>query len=408
MPTMIDPKTGKKVIVAPLAKRPQQLPSGVTTGRGEYTAGTPIPSRSPPRAPNPVTRVDLPALQRLLQPATPSTGRYSQSRVANRGAQGAAPPAPIPLVAPSLIQDAQAKPMTTPLVTGRPARMPEPAMQGVVAGRSSQESLFQNLQGPAAGAALESTAPGTAVLSGKFAGEGTPSTRSYPQAGLAEAGKRLNVVPGLFSGVNAETEQALGAARQAAAERGDFEAVERSYLDTEERADYDAAKAERRLVKRSGKLPASQVPDALRGLTDLRTARQGKLEEAKVQRLEELRQNPESMTELDRILFGQRQPLAQRLMQIPVYGDPDQPGVRTGTSLVDQATGQPLAGGQAQGQQANPVPQPLPEGVTPELARSNAIAAARQNPAQFALVNQYLQMYGLPTLTQEEAAQQGT
>lgn len=42
----------------------------------------------------------------------------------------------------------------------------------------------------------------------------------------------FSVAPGLFSGVSAETEQALSEARTAAGNRGDFEAVERSYLTT--------------------------------------------------------------------------------------------------------------------------------------------------------------------------------
>jgi len=74
-------------------------------------------------------------------------------------------------------------------------------------------SLPLAIQPPIADA-LDSTTPGTAALSGRFAGGTAPETRSYNAAGLADAAKRVNVVPGLFSGVSRETEQALGAARR--------------------------------------------------------------------------------------------------------------------------------------------------------------------------------------------------
>ncbi len=188
---------------------------------------------------------------------------------------------------------------------------------------------------------------------------------------MADAGKRLNVVPGLFSGVSRETEQALGEARQAASARGDFEAVERSFLTTpEERAEYDAAKAERRILKRLPTLPAPELGDALKGVTDLRAARNGKvptLDQVKAARATQLLTgNPGDLTATDQVLFGKTPPASQRrIVSQPVPPAVDEkglPGLPTGEKRfysVDPATGEAmpvdLAGGTKPGTYKSPM-----------------------------------------------------
>ncbi|MGQ0592383.1 MAG: hypothetical protein ACT4QB_06950 [Gammaproteobacteria bacterium] len=234
-----------------------------------------------------------------------------------------APPVAAPQAAPtarSVIPDAQAKSVTKQQGAAgvRPTR---PTTPGVA-------NLFSTLDPTSSSAALDATDPGTAVIQGRFAGSAAPETRSYTQQGVADAGKRLNVVKGLFSGVSPETEQALSEARNAAAARGDHEAVERSYLTSpEQRAEYDAGKAEKAILKRLPTLPAPELGNALKGLTDLRIARVGKvptLDQVKAARAGQLLTgNPTDLTASDKLLFGQRPPANQRpqLIQNPEVGE---------------------------------------------------------------------------------------
>jgi len=253
----------------------------------------------------------------------------------------------------SVIPEAQAKAVTArgtvPAPTGT-GRATTPGFAGrhfsAIQGGAATNDLFKTLDGGAASAALNSTDPGTAVIQGRFAGSAAPATRSYTKAGVADAGKRLNVVKGLFSGISPETEQALSAARQAASNRGDFEAVERSYLTTpEQRAEYEAGKAEKAILKRLPTLPAPQLNEALKGLTGLRTAKTGKrpsLDQIKAARATQLlTDNPADLTPSDKLLFGDRRPADQRrIIEDPVVGDD---GFATGAKSfysVDPATGQ--------------------------------------------------------------------
>ena len=161
---------------------------------------------------------------------------------------------------------------------------------------------------------------------------------------IGQPGGGLTVAPGLFSGVSGETERALAEGRQAAADRGDFEAVDRSYLANDaERAQYQQGKTERRILKRLGGLPAAQQPDALRALRD---GQQGPgLDQVRAARALEL-QAGAPPAEADQLLFGQRPGLAPKLIPEPVYGED---GLRTGTRYLDPATNRYIEpeGGQA-------------------------------------------------------------
>ncbi len=216
-------------------------------------------------------------------------------------------------------------------------------------------------------------------------------------------GGGLSIVPGLFSGPSQETEQALREARQAATDRGDFEAVERSYLTTpQEKSQYDAARTERTLLRRLRHLPAGKAVDALKGLTDLRTAQQGALptlDQIRASTAPGLLANGRELTPGEQAVFGQRPALAQapKVYNLPQFD-------AEGTSIAPlpytmgaQNNAVPVNFPGAPGQ-AQPA-QPLPEGHTPESARTNAIAIAKESPARLAEINQFLQTYGLPPLT---------
>lgn len=307
--------------IDPNQKKRLPLPLGVTTGpSGTYTPGAPpLVSRSAanPRVP---TRVDLPPLPAFLGPAPPSTGRYTQSNVGRNRQPTLAPPAGASGI--SVIPAVQARPMATPAV---------PLAGSIQADMTAEAALGQSnlqpppgsvpaplvapLQGQLAADALNSTAPGTAVISGKFAGQTAPQTRSYGPAGIADAASRANIVPGLFSGVSRETEQALGEARQAASKRGDFEAVERSYLTTpEQRTQYDTTQAEGRILKRIPGLPAKELSGAMTGYAGLQAAKTKALPTLDQYRAAAVPGllSGETPTEAQRVLFGQKPPpLAQ-------------------------------------------------------------------------------------------------
>jgi hypothetical protein len=118
---MLDPKRNRN-----------ELPPPVTTGIGQYTAGTPIAPRtaqgSVPVGPSRVDFSSTPALQKLLQPAPASTG-YTQSNVnANRNANVKA----AGLVAPALPPpNPVAPPPTLPRRTGP---LPPPQSSGGLGG----------------------------------------------------------------------------------------------------------------------------------------------------------------------------------------------------------------------------------------------------------------------------------
>jgi hypothetical protein len=268
------------------------------------------------------------------------------------GAEPAAPAAPASPAAPaapagtslSPVQDAEARtgtgarpgpvhgqagPPTTP---GFAARFfngdgPAPQVQG---------QAFTTLPAAPANAALDSTEPGTAVIQGRFlkpdGTRGPATARSYTEQGVQDAGKRLNVVHGLFSGVSGETERALSEARKAAAARGDFEGVDRSYLSgPEDRAAYDAGKAEKALIRRLPNLPAALIPGAVQSLGQLRAKAVPQLptlSQVKGQRFGQLAQNPGAITEADKLAFGDRGPRQERkLYRQPTY---DENGFQTG------------------------------------------------------------------------------
>lgn len=271
----------------------------------------------------------------------------------------------------------------------------------------------------ATGAALEETAPGTAVIQGRFPGQAAPETRAYTPEGIREAAGRVNVVPekyfGGLLGIGSGIEEALSEARKAAAARGDFEAIRRSYLDTpEKKAAYNAQRAERRLLGAVGRLHPRDLPGALQAVGGLRKERaEGVLQEQKVQLGEQLTSMLQRLGDLDPTsdpTGAERNALISGILaaQGKTAAQPKQE--REFFAVTDPVTGTPQTysgiTGQFQPQQAGaltaPTQQGLPPGVTAESARANAINLAKQNPQLLQAINQHLQQAGLLALTEDD------
>ena len=386
-----------------------QLPRGVTTATGKYTAGTPITSRSAPRAAVTNTRIDLPVPD-FVKPAPRSTGRYTQSNVNASRTPLVAPPIASSQPGVSIIPAAEARsvraagtPSTTPVDMMAESALGQSNLQappvaslprvgetknvygidginryddasGVPTFTNKGREGYAEIQGmadtppalPGARALAVTRGPGAETPGGPPA---LPAARAAgPAAPRASGGGgTFSVVPGLFSGVSRETEQALSQARADASARGDHAAVERSYQTPAERTAADAAVAESRILKRLPRLPAAQQPAALTALTASQTARKGKplsLDQYRAQQAPQLLAGEEP-TAGQNLLFGKSPPAAPqlRVLQNPVT---DEEGYATGAKEAfsfDPRTGQTvpldLAGGRGQGQgaQGGGVPQ---------------------------------------------------
>lgn len=252
-------------------------PAASTAGTNPYVlpAGrqggpAPFPAIAAPRpAPKPVA----------VQPGVTHVGRAgmpTQTTRAGYGRGAATTPPSAPNVPLAAITNAEARPVNTTQALPYFGESPrenyvEQAGTGVAnAPAASAPTLYrQTSRG-----ALNETAPGTAVISGRFPGESKRTTRSYTKEGLADAAKRLNVVPGLFSGISLASDEALSKARFAAAKRGDFAAVERSYADTpEKKAAYDQQAAETKILNAVGRAPLSQLPQVGQAVSSIQAGR---------------------------------------------------------------------------------------------------------------------------------------
>ena len=183
--------------------------------------------------------------------------------------RGAAP-APRPLVPPPAPLPVATTPVpATPVVTNTQV----PAAPGSSPPALDPSGQFRTLPGPEAVSALNSENAGSATIQGRFLNKdgtrGPQETRAYTQGGIADAGSRVNVVPGLFSGVSAETEAALSAARQDAADRGDFEAVERSYMTPEQKQAANVQNAQNKILSAVGGAPLSQLPQVAQAVSGI-------------------------------------------------------------------------------------------------------------------------------------------
>ena len=181
---------------------------------------------------------------------------------------------------PALIQDAQAK-TTATAASQAPAKAvtAPPAATPPVSELAASGGMYRSLAGQRAQLALNSDNAGSATIQGRFLSKdgtrGPQETRAYTQGGIADAGKRVNVVPaGSLFGPSLADDQALSDARFAAAKRGDFEAVERSYMTPEQKQAARVQKAENKILSAVGGVPISQLPQAAQAVSGIGAGRQ--------------------------------------------------------------------------------------------------------------------------------------
>ena len=261
-PAINPPPAPRTVMPPPLTVQPVGRPGALPAGRQGGPA--PLPAVATPRpAAKPVA----------VQPGFTHVGRAGiPARVLQAGAgRGAA--APVTAVAPPL---APAAPAATQ--ASRAPAAPAPVKTVTPAPTTLDPSgNFRTLTRPDAASALNSDNAGSATIQGRFLNKdgtrGPQETRAYTQGGIADAGKRVNVVPGLFSGVSQETEAALSAARQGAADRGDFDAVERSYMTPEQKQAAKVQKAENKILRAVGGAPLSQLPQVAQAVSGIQAGR---------------------------------------------------------------------------------------------------------------------------------------
>lgn len=257
-------------------------PAALTTPLARSTRGGPAPLTLPANrqggpAPLPAIAQPRPAAKPVaVQPGMTHVGRAGMpaSVVAQAGhGRGAAPP-PTPLPVAT-------KP-ATPAVTNTqvPAAPVAPVAQTPLTPQQNTldpSGNFRRLTGKAASTALNSGNLGSAAIQGRFLQKdgtrGPQETRAYTQGGIQDAGKQVNVVPGLFSGVSQETEAALSEARKAAADRGDFEAVERSYMTPEQKQAANVQRAENKILGAVGGAPLSQLPQVAQAVSGIGAGR---------------------------------------------------------------------------------------------------------------------------------------
>lgn len=339
-----------------------QLPRGVTTGTGKYTAGTPITSRSAPRAPA-IQRVDFSSTPRLKQAAgvLASVGTGGGS-----AAPGLiAPPVPSQAGKPgiSIIPAAEARTVTTqpraagpqrPTTPGfaashfsanQPSGAPATALPGVRENQNVYDIAGINRYDDASGVptftnkgrAGYDEMQGMVAPALPGATPASPTTTGLPQISQQSLERTLATSP-LFANRSADGVSRIDPDSAALARKG-FAADQATA-----EAEANAANAERRILKRLPRLPAAQQPAALTALTASQTARKGKplsLDQYRAQQAPQLLAGGEP-TAGQNLLFGKRAPALGRPQLIQMDGPEGEDGFPGPKELysVDPVTGQ--------------------------------------------------------------------
>jgi hypothetical protein len=371
-----------------------RLPRGVTTASGNYTAGTPITSRSAqgsvPVGPSRVDFSSTPRLQRVGQELSSiALGGASQSASPKKATTLVAPPVASSKTGQpgiSIIPAAEAKTATTS-VASTPTRPTTPGFaarhfsanqpsgapaKDVLPGVGETENVY-NLPG----INRYNDASGVPTFTNKgragydeLQAQGGASATGVPQISQASLDDTLATSPVFTSMVPSAGGGRVDAVSAGIAKQGvaEDQAVAEA---TEARQT-----AERRILKRLPGLPAAQVPGALASLAAGETARRGKpvtLDQIKAASAQQLLASGREPTASQNLLFGKNPPALGKPQLIQMDGPVGEDGFPGPKELfaVDPVTGQgskvDLSGGQPQAQ-------------APRPSLAAFLAAARKDP----------------------------